>query len=190
MNKRQAVIVAVLAAAVAGAVFMTVDKPKENPASAMNRAVCQGEPKPVQGFCAPNFKLPTLSGEEVELYQNEGKPTVVNFWATWCPPCKEEMPYFQKLHETYGEKINVIMVNETAMERDESDVKPYLDNHRYTFPVALDRGRNGTVVGVDQYQLFNIPATFIINENGKITRHFMGGVSEKQLFSAVQELMQ
>lgn len=190
MRKRQAIIFVILAAAVIGAVVMTVYELNENSASTMNRAVCQGEAKPAQGYCAPNFKLPTISGEEMELYQNHGKPTVVNFWATWCPPCKNEMPYFQKLHDEYREQINVIMVNETAMERNEGDVKPYLENHQYTFPVALDRDQNGSVVGIDKYQLFSIPATFIIDENGKITHHFLGAISEKQLFSAVQELIQ
>lgn len=189
MRKRQIAILGILVAAVIGAVVMTVRDARENPAAFMERVECQGETKPTKGYCAPNFKLPTLSGEELELYQNDGKPTVVNFWATWCPPCKYEMPYFQKLYEQYDTKINVIMVNQTAMERKEEDIGSYLKKNKFTFPVVLDRLQNGSVVGIDQYQLFSIPATFIVDENGKIVHQFMGAISEEQLLSAVKEVV-
>ncbi len=188
MRKRQIAILGILVAAVMGAIVMTVRDASENPAAFMKRAECEGETKPLEGHCAPNFKLPTMSGEELELYENHGKPTVVNFWATWCPPCKHEMPYFQKLYKQYDNEINVIMVNQTAMERKEEDVGAYLKTNKFTFPVVLDRLQNGTVVGIDQYRLFSIPATFIVDENGKIVRQFMGAISEEQLFSAVKEV--
>ncbi|MBA4601191.1 TlpA family protein disulfide reductase [Thermoactinomyces mirandus] len=189
MRKRQIAIVGVLLAAVIGAIFMTVRGARDNPAASMGRVECQGETKPAEGYCAPNFKLPTLSREELELYRNHGKPTVVNFWATWCPPCKYEMPYFQKLYEQYNNEINVIMVNQTAMESKEEDVGSYLKKNRFTFPVVLDRLQDGSVVGIDQYRLFSIPATFIVDENGKIVHQFMGTISEEQLFSAVKEVL-
>ncbi|MGA8941395.1 MAG: TlpA disulfide reductase family protein [Thermoactinomyces sp.] len=189
MRKRQIAILGILVAAVIGAIVMTVRDAREIPAAFMERADCQGETKPLEGYCAPNFKLPTLSGEELELYQNHGKPTVLNFWATWCPPCKYEMPYFQKLYEQYHSRINVIMVNQTAMESKEEDVGTYLKKNKFTFPVVLDRLRDGAVVGIDQYRLFSIPATFVIDKNGKIVHQFMGAISEEQLFSAVNELL-
>jgi len=149
---------------------------------------CQGVAKPEIGFCAPNFTLKQMDGQAVELYRNGGKPTVINFWATWCPPCKKEMPMLQTAYERYKNQIRFLMVNETAQEPDPSQVKKYLDHNRYTFPVLLDPATDQGTVGMDRYRLIGIPVTFIVDPNGKITHKFVGGLKEDAFFRVLEEL--
>jgi thiol-disulfide isomerase/thioredoxin len=149
---------------------------------------CQGKALPVEGYCAPDFTLATADGKKVELYQNNGKPTIVNFWATWCGYCQEEMSAFQKAYDQYKNRVNFIMVNETAMERTPQDVSTFLKKTRYTFPVALDSGQNGKTVGINQYHLFGVPTTFVVGEDGKIKQKRVGGLAEKEIYAMIKEL--
>lgn len=152
-----------------------------------NNSQCVGEIRPEVGYCAPNFSLKQLNGQTVELYQNDGKPTVINFWATWCPPCKEEMPILQKAYDQYKDQVRFLLVNETAQEKDPDDVKKYIDQHKYTFPVLLDPITENGTVG-DKYQLIGIPITFILDSDGKIIHKIIGGVEEKAFFEIMEDL--
>ncbi|MFD1423608.1 TlpA family protein disulfide reductase [Laceyella tengchongensis] len=191
MKGKNLIIFCVLLALVGIAVWTGIED-RQAPASGGTKTdttiQCKGESRPEEGYCAPNFTLRTIDGKKIELYRNQGKPTIINFWATWCPPCKKEMPYFQKAYDQYKDKVNFIMVNETSQEKDETKIKPFLDKHGYTFPVVLDPLENKRTVGFDQYGLYGIPATYVVAADGKIQYRFIGGMEEEQMAMLMQEL--
>lgn len=139
--------------------------------------------KPEKGFAAPDFELNTLSGERVRLYENNGKPTLVNFWASWCPPCKVEMPHLQAAYEEYGDEINFLMVD-LAFNDDLDAMTKYIEENGYTFPIPLDE--TGDVA--TEYQAIAIPTTFIVDEEGIIVHHVQGAMTEQQIKSFMKEM--
>lgn len=121
-----------------------------------------------KGTMAPNFKLKNLSGETISLSDYKGKKILLNFWASWCPPCKEEMPSIQKYYEERADKSNVevITVNMTKHEQGDIErVKKFIREHKLTFPVLLDE--KGEIMNLYNIRVF--PTTYIINEAGMIT---------------------
>ncbi|GGC88821.1 thiol:disulfide interchange protein tlpA [Thalassobacillus devorans] len=120
-------------------------------------------PKGIQeGEQAPDFELETVEGETIRLSDLKGKKVFLNFWATWCPPCKEEMPEMQKFHEEFGEEVEIVAVNVTTTETGIDDVQKYLDQQGYTFQVPLDK-RNQVS---SEYQAITIPTTYFIGTDG------------------------
>ena len=113
------------------------------------------------GEAAPDFSLETLDGEAVSLSELKGEKVILNFWATWCPPCREEMPEMQKFYDAHQDDIKIIAVN--FNEKDKKVVE-FLDEFGYTFPAPLDRdGATGTDYGV-----ITLPTTYFINTDGVI----------------------
>lgn len=143
----------------------------------------QRDEAPQQEMRAPNFSLQTLDGKTVELKKNNGKPTLINFWASWCPPCKVEMPHIQKAYEKYGDRVNFLMVNLTAMD-DQTKVKQFLKEGEYSFPVLLDQ--TGEVS--QMYQAISIPTTYIVDRNGVIINQIIGPMSEDQLSEIMEQI--
>ena len=121
------------------------------------------------GDKAPDFELKLLTGEVVKLSDYKGKKVMLNFWATWCPPCKAEMPDMQKLHEAYKEEIVILAVNMDV----QNDVAGFAKEMGITFPILLDEKNevNGT------YKILTIPTSFFIDEKGVISHKFNGAMS-------------
>lgn len=113
------------------------------------------------GEAAPDFELETLDGEVVTLSELKGEKVMLNFWASWCPPCREEMPEMQEFYEEYKDEINIIAVNYN--EKDEK-VSEFLDEFGYTFPTPLDR--DGAIG--NNYGVLTLPTTYFINTDGMI----------------------
>ncbi|RWZ60390.1 TlpA family protein disulfide reductase [Halobacillus fulvus] len=124
------------------------------------------------GEMAPDFTLKTLDGENVQLSDLKGKKVFVNFWATWCPPCREEMPEMQRFHEEFGDEVVVLAVNGTGSEKGANFenkmqvVKDYVEEGSYTFPVLLDEQLDITT----EYQAISIPTTYFIGTDGTIQK--------------------
>jgi len=112
-----------------------------------------------------DWKLQTGYNEIVDFSRSKGKVVVLNFWATWCPPCVAEMPSFQKLYDAYGEKVDFYFVGSEPMEQ----IGRFLKKKNYTLPVYLERSQTPEPV-----QTTAIPATFIISKKGVITMHVTG----------------
>ncbi|MEQ1822680.1 MAG: TlpA disulfide reductase family protein [Fimbriimonadaceae bacterium] len=108
-----------------------------------------------------DFTLTDLDGKKWTLSQLKGKIVLVNFWATWCPPCRKEMPDLETLHKRYREKGLVVIA---ISDEDDSKVRPFIVENKYTFPVLLDPGRKVN----EEYQVDGIPKTFIYNREGKL----------------------
>lgn len=116
------------------------------------------------GEMAPDFELETVAGESLKLSDLRGKKVMLNFWATWCPPCKKEMPEIQKLYEEHGDEIEIVAVNLTDSESKVKDVYAYVEKYNYTYPVPLDKKSEVS----DIYMAITIPTTYFIGTDGKI----------------------
>lgn len=116
------------------------------------------------GDTAPDFTLETLEGEKVSLSDFKGKKVFLNYWATWCPPCREEMPEMQRFQEAYGEEVVILAVNGTGSEKSIENVATFVEDGGYTFPVLLDKE-----LSLNQdYQIISIPTTYFIGTDGTI----------------------
>ncbi len=139
------------------------------------------------GKKAPDFSLKDLAGKKVEIKQYKGKVVFLNFWATWCGPCKEEMPSLEVLHQKLkGENFVLLTVSV-----DYEGLKPvdgFISKHRYTFPVLLDP--NGETL--DLFEIKGIPTTFIIDKNGKVIGRAIGPRDWKsqEVFSLINLLIE
>ena len=112
---------------------------------------------------APHFCLENLRGGKMELKNCEGKVVFLNFWATWCGPCKEEMPSIETLHQKFKQKDFVFLTISVDYEG-KKPVKEFIERQRYTFPVLLDP----KCEILDVYKVTRIPTTFIIDKNRRI----------------------
>lgn len=122
------------------------------------------------GQQAPDFTLPLVDGGTVKLSDLRGKAVMVNFWATWCPPCRAEMPSMERLYaQTKDDGFVILAIN---VEADGLQVLPdFLKDHPHTFPVAVDtEGEVQTTYGV-----FRFPESFLVDPKGVIVEHVVGG---------------
>ena len=127
---------------------------------------------------APDFTVLDKDGNTVRLSEKFGKPIVINFWATWCPPCKQELPDFDKLCKEYGDRVVFMMVNLTDGYRDTVDgTKRFVSGKGYTFPVYFDTKDNAA----SAYNVSSIPQTTFIDANGNIYTTRIGAMNEATL---------
>ena len=127
------------------------------------------------GEAAPDFTVQDLDGNAVKLSDYRGKPVILNFWATWCAPCRVEMPEFQAVYE----KNQDIGLEILAVNRDETreQVVDFFDEFGLTFTPLLDQG----ALVAEQYQVFNMPTTYFLDENGVVTAVHRGPLVSSQL---------
>lgn len=124
------------------------------------------------GETAPDFELETLEGEKVKLSDYRGKKVILNFWATWCPPCRAEMPHMQKYYEQQAEKDNVevLAVNLTTKDHGMEKITSFVSEYKLSFPILLDsEGAMGSV-----YQAVTIPTSYILDSEGRVQSKFVG----------------
>ena len=127
---------------------------------------------------APDFNVLDKDGNTVRLSDKFGKPVVINFWATWCPPCKQELPDFDKLCKEYGDRVVFMMVNLTDGYRDTVDgTKRFVSGKGYTFPVYFDTKDNAA----SAYNVSSIPQTTFIDAKGNIYTTRIGAKDEATL---------
>lgn len=124
-----------------------------------------------QGDRAPDFQLKTIEGETIKLSDFHGQKILLNFWATWCPPCRDEMPDMQKYHEQHDD-VTILAVNLTESERMIDDIEEFLDEFSITFDVLLDE--NTEVANL--YTAHALPTTYFIDPEGMIQQKVMGGI--------------
>ncbi|GGA62211.1 TlpA family protein disulfide reductase [Ornithinibacillus halotolerans] len=165
-------------------VMNVLDHNKEEKASGPNFVDVTGDPS-VEGVAifspgdigikegdqAPEFELPLINGETVKLSDLKGKKVLINFWASWCGPCKKEMPEIEQLYKEHGDEIAILAINATDSERNEEVVLDYIQENNYTFPVALDRDMSVTD---EMYKVISIPTSYFIDTEGKINTRFIG----------------
>ncbi|MCH5584019.1 TlpA family protein disulfide reductase [Shimazuella sp. AN120528] len=171
------------------AVIYAVYDASVNQKPVVQYANCKGDIGIEVKNCAPNFKLKTLDGKKVELYQTNGKPTIINFWASWCDPCKKEMPFLEAAYKEHKDQINFRMVNETSQDTI-PNIKKFMKQYKYTYPVILDQeNEDGQTIGTDHYQLLGVPTTFVIDSTGMITHKVVGEMSKEELQDILDEVL-
>ena len=143
-------------------------------------------PSPRQGFSAPDFTLDLLGGEQVTLTDLRGKAVIVNLWASWCPPCRAEMPAIENVYQANkGRGLEVLAVN-TTFQDSEAEAAAFVRQYGLTFPVPLDR--TGGVSA--RYQLRALPSTYFVDRRGVIRAVVIGGpMSEATIQSKIEDLL-
>ena len=123
---------------------------------------------------APDFYFTDYDGNRLQLSQFEGKPVILNFWASWCGPCKSEMPDLEEAFKTYGGDIHFIILNMTDGSRETvQSARNYIDSQGYTFPVYYDTNQNGAI----SYGVSGIPVTFFIDAEGYVVGMYSGAMT-------------
>ncbi len=143
-------------------------------------------PAPQKGFSAPAFTLKDLDGKPVTLSDYHGKAVLINLWATWCPPCQQEMPTIEKFYQQYqGQGFVVLGVNATYQD-DPTKVAPFIQKYHISFPILLDDENKVASL----YSLQNLPTSFFVGRNGVIQDIVVGPLSEAQLRTDLETILQ
>ncbi len=136
---------------------------------------------PAVGHPAPDFTLTTVAGETFTLSALRGKPVVLNFWATWCPPCRAELPELQAASARYADQVIIVGVNQAEPA---DAVRGFAGQFGLTFPIPLDE----QAVVSRQYAVRSLPTTFFVDRNGIIRRIQSGPVTEATLAQALKQI--
>jgi len=143
---------------------------------------------PVEGIqvgnLAPDFQLQSLDGQTVSLGNLLGKPVLINFWATWCPPCRSEMPYIQKIYEEWSDQgLEVLAIN---IGESSSKAEEFMQSYNLSFTVLLDTKQDVA----QKYNITGIPTTFFIDKDGIIKDKVIGAFQNKaQIENRLSEIM-
>lgn len=134
---------------------------------------------PKSGKKPPDFTVKTNYNNEFTFYKNNGKPTLINFFATWCGPCVEEMPAFEKIKEEYGDQINLIIID---CGEEKNVVDKFIKDNNYTFTVGYDEGDISNL-----YNVTGIPFTVITNKKNEIMKTFTGSRGMEAQYNVYKE---
>jgi len=143
-------------------------------------------PAPTVGHPAPEFSLLTLDGDEIRLSELRGKPVIINFWASWCGPCRLEMPDLQATHLEQGDGLTVLGVNLTERDSNLDEVAGFIEELGVTFPIVLDT--EGEVA--DLYRVRGQPASIFVDADGVVSTVFYGIVNEQFIQDRISELVE
>lgn len=144
-------------------------------------------PVPREGFLAPDFLLKTTRGETIALSDFRGQAVLVNLWATWCPPCRAEMPAIQKLYDEYKDRGFVVLAVNMTYQDNPQAIVPFIQEHNLTFPILIEE--TGDVA--DSYELRSLPSSFFIDRDGLIQEVVIGGpMSEALLRTRIEFILQ
>ena len=153
-----------------------------------NRA-SQNDPSAVPAqvnFPAPELTLTDIQGVARSLADYRGQVVLVNLWATWCPPCREEMPAIEKMYTEYKDEGFVVLAIDMTYQDDVTAVQPFVEKYGLSFPVLLDE--TGTVGKA--YQLKSLPSSYFINRDGIINEVVIGGpMSEALLRIRIEDIL-
>ena len=138
-------------------------------------------PQPAIGYQAPDFTLSTLSGETISLAELRGKPVVLNFWATWCDPCRREMPALQATADQYAGDVVILGLDQGEKA---ATVKDFIEEFGLTYPVLMDE----KFAVSDSYNVQGLPTTFFIDREGVIRHLWMGEMNRITLAEGIAKI--
>lgn len=132
------------------------------------------------GDVAPDFELVDLEGDKVRLSDYKGEGVFLNFWGTWCPPCKKEMPYMENMYKEFEEKgVHVLAVN---IKQSKFTVETFRDQYNLSFPMVIDKDESVRRA----YDVLPLPTTIMINKDGIIEDIITTGMSEDEIRSLME----
>lgn len=134
---------------------------------------------------ASDFTVQDANGKQVKLSDFSGKPVVLNFWATWCPPCQRELPAFDKMNKVYGDKVQFLMINVDGSGADPLSIQESMTSAGFSFPLYFDL--KGSAASA--YRISSIPMSYFIDAEGNIVSDHLGSMSAKQLENEINKLL-
>lgn len=139
-------------------------------------------PQAANKVLAPDFTVIDADGNPVQLSELRGAPVVVNFWASWCPPCKSEMPGFENVWAEMGDEVRFMMIDMVDGQRETVELgAAYIAESGYSFPVYFDDGQQAAIT----YGITSIPTTLFIDREGDIVTMAQGAIPEKSLLEGI-----
>jgi thiol-disulfide isomerase/thioredoxin len=156
---------------------------KEEEYSGDEQLVSTGTPgKPEK---APDFAVLDSDGKTVHLSDMRGRPTVINFWASWCPPCREEMPNFNRVYAEMKEDVNFMMVDLTNEGETVDDARNFIASGNLDLPVFFDVDGEGS----DRYEIEYIPTSVFVDSKGNMISIAVGGIDEATLRKGIANIL-
>lgn len=145
------------------------------------------EDESIDKIKSTDFKVYDINNKEVNLYDYKGKNLVINFWASWCPPCKYEMPYFQNATEKYKDKnIEILMLNLTDGYRETVDsATKYMKENNFDMNLLFDKNLEAAT----KYQVQGVPRTIFIDKEGYIVKDYTGAMEQDVLYDEIDKLI-
>jgi peroxiredoxin len=139
---------------------------------------------PYVGNLAPDFTLSTVEGKAITLsdFTAAGTPVVLNFWATWCPPCRVEMPYFESTAALHAGEVAILGLNQAESA---ATIAAYARDHGLTYPLLVDADMKVN----NLYGVLNLPTTVFIDHNGIVREVLIGTINQGVLAERIEELM-
>ncbi|MFV9511123.1 TlpA family protein disulfide reductase [Tepidibacillus sp. LV47] len=148
----------------------------------------QKDVRPEEGFLAPDFTLKNEQGESISLSQLKGKPVFLNFWASWCPPCKVEMPYIQQAYEKYKNQVAFYGINLTFNDS-KSEAINFMKANGYQMPILFDENPNPDHTVAKLYRANTIPTSFFIDKEGVIQVKHVGAMDYKTIETNIKKIL-
>ncbi len=176
LQKNHYILIAIIAIIVVSIGLIELRKPRQSPISSSDKNVGISI-----GKTAPDFELLDLSGKSVKLNDFRGKNIILNFWASWCPPCREEMPEFQRIYSENQDKIVVVGVN---LQESKENAEAFVKKLGITFPILLDPDAQVK----DMYNVFTQPVTYFIDSNGKIVDKKFGPLTTEEIDEKIAKM--
>lgn len=186
MKSRNLIIGIFLIGLIAWGVFDNVKKQGDNPdKQTQENPTVNAKAGINTGDLAVDFKLTSFDGKEISLSDYRGKKVLVNFWASWCPPCRAEMPHMQKFYKEFQDKDVVVLgVNLTFTEKSPKNATDFIDEYKLTFPMVKDSA--GEVS--DEYVVISYPTSLFIDTQGIIRHKFQGAITYSIMKDSIADM--
>jgi len=160
---------------------------EKEPAQGAEQTVAEDTESRENSRIAPDFSMIDRSGQSKNLHGFIGKPIVLNFWASWCGPCKMEFPDFQEAYETYNGEVAFLMVNMTdGMRETQEKAEEFMASEGYTLPIYFDALQSGAYT----YSVYSLPTTYFIDAEGTVVARAEGMLDAASLEKGISMILQ
>ncbi|QYR23444.1 TlpA family protein disulfide reductase [Paenibacillus sp. sptzw28] len=176
--KRTIFLIAIVLVLAGAAIYVNNDKQSE-------ALSASAEMKPKPGYSAPTLMLPDLNDKDVAIGGKRDKPTIINFWASWCGPCETEAPDLQALSQKYGDRLDLYGINATSYDR-ERQAREFVIQQNLTFPILMDRDGKAT----ELYKVSSFPTSLLIDSKGIVRERIPGIISKDQWEEIIDKWLQ